>query len=702
MSFDLKDNLVSERLGDVLPSRDAMLPKLDHVPMGATNGRDFPRTDFQKIKRQLGDNAALIARQYFPSGRQNGKHWCTGDIYDAPPGSDGGSFKLDLDGEHAGCWHDFATGENGDLLDLIRRRERLDVAAAISHCERQGWLNAQVKVTPVKTTSSKDSERKRAEARRLWEQSQAIEETVGEVYLRSRGLPPPYSRFLRFHPNAVCGHPALIVAFMAPSSTEINAVQVTALKADGSGKAEIKAPRRTFGSPEGAGVVVQDNPTATEVIIAEGVETAMSLRAAAPDAQIVAYGPKNNLANAQIDHRFTQVTIAADQDALTDAEEFAAKLHNLGKQVRIACPAPPEAKVAKGYDFNDLLCESGLQAVTERLSRAEYKAPLPIARRGIGQPIFWDDPDEPEPDPLIERLLDKGSCTLIFGQPNVGKTFVTYAISRYVAAGQALCGRAVEQGAVLYLQFEGHQGIQRRKAALKIGYSDRNLPLVFVKANVNFIDGEEAFDWLANLIALVEGQLNQRISLVVIDTLSAACAGYEENDNGRGALIIQNFKKATTDQGMTLIVVHHSGKDASKGPRGGTVLRGNFDNVIEVKDGEIVSDKMRESEKADLLKFELVKVTVGKTRRGLDITSCYAEFSLPSGIAHPRKSGPKTGELQMQICELLNNAPFGLTREQLMEGLPSGQSRDSLRKTLKKLAKVGTIRSEGALYLLKD
>src|SRR6476469_9980182 len=72
-------------------------------------------TDIGEISRRLADRAEDVARSLFPHGKRVGHEWCVG-------GTNGDackSLKIHLSGHKAGVWCDFATGESGDLLDLM-------------------------------------------------------------------------------------------------------------------------------------------------------------------------------------------------------------------------------------------------------------------------------------------------------------------------------------------------------------------------------------------------------------------------------------------------------------------------------------------------------------------------------------------------------------------------------------------------------
>ena len=69
-----------------------------------------------ELSRRLSDEAEAVCRAYLPNGRRSGRYWIVGNV----AGERGRSLFVKLWGDRRGRWQDGATGEYGDLLDLIR------------------------------------------------------------------------------------------------------------------------------------------------------------------------------------------------------------------------------------------------------------------------------------------------------------------------------------------------------------------------------------------------------------------------------------------------------------------------------------------------------------------------------------------------------------------------------------------------------
>src|SRR3546814_13336545 len=80
-----------------------------------------------ELARRLARDAEAVCRHYLPNGRRHGRYWLVGDVRNTP----GRSLYVRLTGPEsgpgaAGKWTDAATGEHGDLIDLIALNRGFD------------------------------------------------------------------------------------------------------------------------------------------------------------------------------------------------------------------------------------------------------------------------------------------------------------------------------------------------------------------------------------------------------------------------------------------------------------------------------------------------------------------------------------------------------------------------------------------------
>jgi hypothetical protein len=282
----------------------------------------------------------------------------------------------------AGKWTDAATGEHGDLLDLIARARGLDsLRDVMDEARRFLSLPAPQRPEPRAPVASGSPDA----ARRLFDAGRPIKGTLAETYLRGRGitylddLPA-----LRFHPRCyyraddnapVETWPAMLAAVTDLDGT-ITGVHRTWLARDGSGKAPVATPRRAIGRLLGNGVrfgVVRD-----VVAVGEGIETMLALRCVLPSLPMIAALSASHLGATVLLPGLRRLYIAQDRD---HAGTYAAAA--LTERAGRAC-IEPIALRPHYDDFNDDLRQIGPAelAACVRLQMAPADAALLAAGNG--------------------------------------------------------------------------------------------------------------------------------------------------------------------------------------------------------------------------------------------------------------------------------------------------------------------------------
>jgi hypothetical protein len=285
--------------------------------------------------------------------------------------------------------------------------------------------------------------------------------------------------------------------------------------------------------------------------------------------------------------------------------------------------------------------------------------------RGTGFTVTWGPslgPVEGAND-FVEGLLCDASLAVLYGEPGSGKSFLALDLAAHVALGRPWRGRAVDQGAVVYVGLEGGAGIRRRVAAWINHHrvqptSDDKFPLGVVLTALDLRDGRQAQE-LAEAIGVAAERLGQRLRLVVVDTLARAIAGGNENAPEDMGALVRGLGTIIMRTGAAVLGVHHPGKDLGRGMRGHSSLHGATDTEIEVArpEGSSVSTlritKSKDLEVADLGAFRLEQVHLGADRRGRAITSAVA---LPTDAPEPKGKGKTTAKSLQVIRQALANA----------------------------------------------
>ena len=186
----------------------------------------------------------------------------------------------------------------------------------------------------------------------IWRTSRPADETPVAAYLKARGITIPPPPTLRYHPALKHGPtglllPAMIAAVTAWPSREVTAIHRTFLRLDGQDKAPVTQAKMMLGPC--AGGAVRLAPADDELVLAEGIETALSVFQSSGKL-VWACLSTSGLKSVLLPPEVKTIIIAADGDEPGEkaAEEAAGRLYREGREVKIAKPP-------LGMDFNDLL-----------------------------------------------------------------------------------------------------------------------------------------------------------------------------------------------------------------------------------------------------------------------------------------------------------------------------------------------------------
>ena len=147
----------------------------------------MPR-DASELAHRLAREAEAVCRHYLSNGRREGRYWLVGDVRNTPGRSMFVRLKESPKGP-AGKWTDAATGEHGDLLDVIREScGLLDFHDVADEARRFLSLPRSDPEPAPKAARSPAQTGSPEAARRLFAMSQPIARTLVETYLRNRGI----------------------------------------------------------------------------------------------------------------------------------------------------------------------------------------------------------------------------------------------------------------------------------------------------------------------------------------------------------------------------------------------------------------------------------------------------------------------------------------------------------------------------------
>jgi hypothetical protein len=322
------------------------------------------------IAQALARRAAEVCRHYLSNGRRQGAYWLAGDVHNAS----GASLYVRLTGpDHgpgaAGHWTDAATGEHGDLLDLIGHAYGLDSLAEVLAEAADFLALPRPQPAPLpnrRTANALDDAGREAAARRLFARGRPLPGTLAQTYLAARGIVAVWPSCLRYHPRVALRSapearwtkaPALLAA-VTDLKGDVIGVQRTWLAADGSGKADVANPRRSLGRLMGHGVRLG---APDDVLAAgEGLETVLSLVTVLPRLPTIAALSASCLGALTLPASVRRLYVARDNDAA--GQRAIERLRD-----RVGVSTEVLELVPAGGDFNDDLQRDGVAGLTARL-----------------------------------------------------------------------------------------------------------------------------------------------------------------------------------------------------------------------------------------------------------------------------------------------------------------------------------------------
>lgn len=332
-----------------------------------------------------------------------------------------------------------------------------------------------------------------------------------------------------------------------------------------------------------------------------------------------------------------------------------------------------------------------------------------------------DFPDLPEMRWLVEDIFPEQGLLCVYGPSGVGKSFLCLDLAAAVAEGVDWFGHPTQQGDVVYVALEGQAGLRLRVKAWE-AHHGRPFPsgvrFVFDNFFINELQEPRQLG-LKILHGNGSGDYCDPV-LVIIDTLNRAAPGSDENScaDMNGIIAGATMLKVTTEAAVLLI--HHPGKDATRGLRGHSSLHAALDTVVEVdEDGEVIRwrlTKSKDGENGLSHGFKLKTIEFGVSNSGKPRKSCVVEAvegyvsakpeSRPAGVNQqvildaareflikhrverfdvdfPDKSfvGMPFNDLLSLVCDRLHNVP------------PSHR-KDRARQALRRLCEMGFLEVE--------
>jgi hypothetical protein len=221
-----------------------------------------------------------------------------------------------------------------------------------------------------------------------------------------------------------------------------------------------------------------------------------------------------------------------------------------------------------------------------------------------------------------------------------------------------------------------------------------------VRNPINLFDGEADSQAIIDTVRQLEAQRQQKVRLIVGDTLARLSAGANENAGQDMGLVIQNFDRIRTECDAHFMLIHHSGKAVAAGARGWSGIRAAIDTEIEVTDSpsgrcaEITKQRDLAS-KGERIGFRLDRVELGLSKWKTPVTSCVV---VPEDAPAVPVKSKKLGAVEGAVLEFLKARNAGAKGAEIAKHFEDQYTRQSVYRACKTLAEAGRLHHTADIY----
>ena len=220
----------------------------------------------------------------------------------------------------------------------------------------------------------------------------------------------------------------------------------------------------------------------------------------------------------------------------------------------------------------------------------------------------------------MRGVLPAVGVAALYGPSASGKSFLGFDLAGYIADGLEWFGHRVSAAPVVYVALEGEAGFGLRAKAWEQGQG-RRLPAGLRLVLQTFKLAEDVPDLAAAILAAVGAG-----AVVFVDTLNRAAPLADENSSRDMGAILEGAKELQALTGGLVVLIHHTGKDATRGLRGHSSLFAAMDAAIEVtRDGdrrEWKVSKAKDGQDGEAYPFRLEVVQLPPDEEGEAVSSC--------------------------------------------------------------------------------
>jgi len=313
---------------------------------------------------------------------------------------------------------------------------------------------------------------------------------------------------------------------------------------------------------------------------------------------------------------------------------------------------------------------------------------------------------------LIKHVVPDAELVVMFGESGSGKSFMALDMAFHIAQGLPWRNKKTRKGKIVYIAAEGAGGFRNRLRAYALHHQLNlaDIDVYILDAAPNFMLKEDALDVCKAVLSL--GLTD--IAMVIVDTFAQVMPGANENSGEDVGKALRHAKGIHKALKCAVMLVHHAGKDTTKGARGWSGLRAAADAEIEVlRSGNARAlrlSKSKDGEDGTIFGFTLETVNLDMDEDGDIISSCVvieAVNALPGPAKVRKELGPVEKIVNDVIQEFAKSQTAGIESDAVIKEALSRFAKidDGLEKTRRDRVRrslVGLCKGDDSPYILED